>query len=163
VRHNEASPECTSYIRAPGPDGTECTIDLFELETALDGGLPGQYFFLPDSGRLIFISTDEDLDDDEDLDEPAEETEGLEIKAIESRVRFRWMEEFIESVHSITARTALNRALNIKRPFRSFKDALSEYPAVREQWFQFEARKIRQEAISLIESFDWEVVEVVDA
>jgi hypothetical protein len=147
----------TSYIRARRPDGTEITIDLFELEAALEGGMPARHYFLPDSGRIISRFRDDDEDD-----EISDDTEVLEIDPIESRVRFRWMEDFAESVHSVTARSALGRALQVKRPFRSFKDALSEYPDLREQWFQFEAQQLKKAAISLIESFDWEVVEVVD-
>src|SRR5439155_11808079 len=49
-----------------------------------------------------------------------------------------------------------------KKPFRHFKDALLEFPAVRQQWFQFEARKLKEEAIDFIESLDWEILKVVD-
>src|SRR5437762_1507603 len=81
---------------------------------------------------------------------------------ISSHERFRWMESFIETVHSIAAQSALRGALRQKKPFRSFKDALMEYPAVRQQWFQFEAARVKREAIALIESFDWEILEVID-
>ena len=37
-----------------------------------------------------------------------------------------------------------------------------EYPAERERWYKFEAEKLRAEATGLIESFDWEIIEVVD-
>jgi uncharacterized protein UPF0158/RQC domain-containing protein len=153
----------TAYVRARRPDGAEVTIDLFELEAALEGGMPARYYFVPDSGRIITRFRDDDLDDlDEEEDETADNTEALEIDPIESRVRFQWMEDFAESVHSVTARSALGHALQVKRPFRSFKDALSEYPALRQQWFQFQAQKLKEEAISLIECFDCEVLEVVD-
>jgi hypothetical protein len=152
----------SSYIRARRPDGTECNIDLFDLETALDGIAPGQAYFFPESGRIVFRNEDDDPYDDEEEEDLDDLEEALSIDPIESRVRFRWMEDFVSSVPSVTAKSALIHALRIKRPFRSFKDALVEYPVLREQWFRFEAEKVTKEAIELIESFDWEVLQVVD-
>jgi hypothetical protein len=156
----------TSYIRARTPNGNEIIIDLLELEAALEGGMPARHYFLPDTGRIISHFRYDEVDDLGDLNGESEfpdDTEVLEVDPIENRIRFRWMEDFAESVHSVTARSALGHALQVKRPFRSFKDALLEYPDLREQWFQFAAQKLKEEAVSLIESFDWEVVEVVDA
>lgn len=79
----------TAYVRARRPDGVEVTIDLFELEAALEGGMPARYYFVPDSGRIITRFRDDDLDEEED--ETADDTEALEIDPIESRVRFQWM------------------------------------------------------------------------
>ncbi len=64
---------------------------------------------------------------------------------------------------SITAQSALRNALRQKKPFRHFKDALMEYPAVRQQWFQFQAERVKAEAVALIEGFGWEILEVSDA
>ena len=46
----------SSFIRARRPDDLELTINLIELEDALEGGAPGEYYFLPDSGRISFLS-----------------------------------------------------------------------------------------------------------
>jgi hypothetical protein len=138
------------------------TIDLIELEDALQGVAPGEYYLLPKSGRIIFSS--EEWDDDE-IEESAvpEDEEALPIDTIESRVHFRWMEEFIDTVHSIAAQNALRDALRHKRPFRNFKDALMEFPVLRKKWFQFEAPKVKTEAVSLLESLDFEILEIVDS
>jgi len=153
-----------SYIRARRPDGSECEIDLIRLEDALEGVEPGKHYFLPESGKIVFHSEffdeDEDLEDEDDAEAGGEM---LPLDAISSSERFRWMEDFIFTVRSISAQSALRRALNQKKPFRQFKDALLQYPTVRQQWFEFEASKVRAEAISLIKSFDWEVLEVVDS
>jgi hypothetical protein len=37
-----------------------------------------------------------------------------------------------------------------------------EFPLLRKKWFQFEALKIREESVSLLESLDFEILEVVD-
>jgi len=144
------------------PNGAELTIDLIELEDALQGVSPGEYCLLPKSGRIIFSSEEWDDDEIEEAAVVPEDEEALPIDAIGSRVRFRWMEEFIDTVHSISAQNALRDALRHKRPFRNFKDALMEFPVLRKKWFQFEALKVKTEAVSLLESLDFEILEIVD-
>jgi hypothetical protein len=155
----------TCYMRARCLDGTECNIDLVELESALEGTPPGEYYLLPDSGKILYQAVDDILEVDEpEGDETGSEIppDALPIDPIETRTRFRWMEEFIHTVHSVTAQSALRHALRQRKPFHGFKDVLVEYPAVREQWFNFEAGQIRREAIELVESLDWEILEVID-
>ena len=149
------------FVRVRHPDGKELTIDLIELEDALQGVSPGDYYLLPNSGRIILISREEIADESEEAMVPDDE-EALPIDTIESRVRFRWMEEFIGTVHSIAAQNALRDALRHKRPFRNFKDALMEFPVLRKKWFQFEALKVKTEAVSLLESLDFEILEIGD-
>jgi len=152
-----------SYIRARRADDSECIIDLSELEDALSGIFPGESYFQPDTGKIIFKNEefeDEEADDGEELLDDA--TEVLPIDSISSHEKFEWMEEFIETVHSIPLRAELTRVLRNRKPFRNFKDALSEYPTDRERWFQFEAEKTKAQAVEFIEDLDWEIVEVVD-
>ena len=156
-----------AYVRAKRPDGSECTIDLIELETALEGDMGSTYLFFPETGKIVFRPGEDpfgidEMDDEDEQDGKAEGTEVLTLDRIPSHERFRWMEDFIETVYSVSARSALRNALNQKKPFRHFKDALLEFPAVRQQWFQFEARKLKEEAIDFIESLDWEILKVVD-
>jgi hypothetical protein len=148
------------FVRARHPGDEELTIDLIELEDALQGVQPGDYYLLPNPGRIIFISSEEM--DDESEEAVALDDEALPIDGIDSRVRFRWMEEFIGTVHSIAAQNALRNALRHKRPFRNFKDALMEFPVLRKKWFQFEALKIKTDAVNLLESLDFEILEIVD-
>src|SRR5579883_2020230 len=152
-----------SYLRAKRPDGSECTIDLIELETAFDDDM-AEYYFAPQSGRIISHLKPEPFGyaDIEEDDEIEIEEDWLPIDRVSSHERFRWMEEFTTTVYSVTAQMALRQALSQKKPFRNFKDALMEYPGVSRQWFVFEDTKRRQYAVDFIESLDWEVVEVVD-
>ena len=113
------------FVRVRHPNGEELTIDLIELEEALEGGSPGHYYLLPNSGRIILISSEE-MDEESVAAVGLDEEEGLPIDPIESGVQFRWMEEFIGTVHSIAARNAL-----------------------RKKWFQFEAMKVNTEAANL--------------
>ncbi len=154
--------DLSCFARVRHPDGEELTIDLIELEDALQGGPPGDYYLLPKSGRVILISFEEIDDESEEAMLPDDE-EALPIDTIESRVHFRWMEEFIGTVHSIAAQNSLRGTLRHKRPFRNFKDALMEFPVLRKKWFQFEALKVKTEAVSLLESLDFEILEIVDS
>src|SRR5688572_29563886 len=152
------------YLRCKREDGSECTVDLTELEEALDGLDFLEYYFLPASGRTVAVPVEEalgDLDDEEEQQIP-EDTETLPIDRIESRTRFEWMEEFAVSVHSITARFQLTEALRRQKPFRNFKDVLTQFPNLRELWFAFEQHKVKAAAIAQIEALDWEVLEVID-
>jgi len=156
-----------AFVRAKRPDGSECTIDLIELETALEVDMGGTYLFFPETGKIVFRPSEDpfgidDLDDEDEQDGMAEGIEVLTLDPIPSHDRFRWMQDFIETVYSVTAKSALRNALNQKKPFRHFKDALLEFPAVRQRWFQFEAAKLKEEAIAFVESLDWEILEVVD-
>ena len=72
------------------------------------------------------------------------------------------MEEFANSVQSITARFQLTEALRGQKPFRKFKDVLTEFPKMRELWFAFDQQKVKAAAIALIEDLGCEVLEVVD-
>ena len=156
-----------AFIRARRPDGSECTIDLTELETALDLDFGGRYFFLPESVKILFRPSEDPFgfdepDEEDEQDGIPENVEVVPLDPISSHERFRWMEDFIETVHSVTARGTFANALRQRKPFRHFKDALLQYPAVREQWFQFKEARVKQEAIALIESFDGDILEITD-
>jgi hypothetical protein len=148
------------YIRARRPDGSECTINLVELEDALTGARSSKSYFVPDSGKIIFSLDADDLADDQE--EPSDSADVVPIDPISSHVRFGWMEEFVDSVRSVSLQTALRNALRHKKPFRNFRDALMQYPVERQNWFHFEAQMIKAEAVALIEGFDWEIWEVID-
>ncbi|HEX4999834.1 MAG TPA: UPF0158 family protein [Terriglobia bacterium] len=157
---------CVVRVRRPG--GEPITINLIELEEALQGVMPGDYYLALGSGRVIFKGSDEideidEIDDGNEEEFIPEDEETVPIDTIESRVQFRWMEEFVDTVHSIAAQNALRDALRHKRPFRNFKDALLEFPVLREKWFQLEALKVRAEALDLLESIDFEILEIVDS
>jgi hypothetical protein len=157
------------YLRAKRPNGSECTINLIELEAAFDDDM-AEYFFDPESGRIVsHLKPDlfgygdiEEGDEDETSENESIKEEWLPIDRICSHERFEWMEEFTITVYSMTAQTALRQALAKRKPFRNFKDTLMGYPGVRQQWFGFEDAKQRQYAVDFIERLDWKVIEVVD-
>jgi len=54
---------------------------------------------------------------------------------------------------------ATERALDGRRPFRVFKDALFDYPPVRERWFRFHHERVLEEVRLWLETegvdFEW--------
>jgi hypothetical protein len=153
-----------SVVRVRRPSGEELTVNLIELEGALQGMPAGPAFLLLRSGRIVVIHSEEmeDLDDEDEEAAIPQDEDVIPIHTIESRETFRWMEEFIDATHSIAAQNALRNALRHRRPFRNFRDALIGFPVLREKWFQFEALKVKAEALSLLESLDFEILEIVD-
>lgn len=100
----------------------------------------------------------EDLDDEDwgDFD-PLESGRFRRIDPLPSHESFRWMEQFVEGQQDDRVREHLLGALNRSRPFRRFKDALMDFPAVREAWFQYEEARLREEAET------WVRAEEIDA
>nr|WP_245631873.1 UPF0158 family protein [Alicyclobacillus ferrooxydans] len=85
---------------------------------------------------------------DEDLKEELEDEERyLELPTIAPRDAYGLMVEFVETVTSTELQARLNTALNGRKPFRTFKDALFDFPEDRENWFRFE-REAHQQEIS---------------
>lgn len=85
---------------------------------------------------------------DKDLEEELEDDERyLELPTIASRDAYGLMVEFVETVTSTELQDRLNTALNGRKPFRTFKDALLDFPEERETWFRFEREAHQQEIL----------------
>lgn len=79
------------------------------------------------------------------------------VEPLGSHEGFRWMERFAAAQSDDHVRDRLLRVLDQRRPFRGFKDALANFPAVREAWFTYENDRLVQAAR------DWLEVEGIDA
>jgi len=88
------------------------------------------------------------------LDEDPSMAEALEsepdrffpIDPISSHEAFSIMEAFVAGLPQGAPTDRLTAALGQRRPFRHFKDALLEWPHIREQWFRFHNARMRQVA-----------------
>lgn len=65
------------------------------------------------------------------------------IEQIPCNEAFQFMADFTSDVADSRIRDVLQRALRGNRPFRRFKDALSNFPNERERWFQYESGRRR--------------------
>ncbi|UUY09116.1 UPF0158 family protein [Pseudomonas sp. J452] len=57
------------------------------------------------------------------------------------------MAEFLPEVEQLGAYTALQAALDSRKPLRSFHNAISQFPSVRAAWQAFEAERLRELAL----------------
>ena len=114
-------------------------IDLDELSGALthhDLSTGSCWWFDLRTGELIFVSdgVDEadlpaDLDDDQ---------RWLRVDAIRSSQSWQVRADFAEQLGDAPLARQLADALDQRKPFRRFKDALAEHAQQREAWFAFE-------------------------
>ncbi len=84
----------------------------------------------------------EDPDDELGALDPLDSGRFVGIEPVASHEGFRWMEDFA-SAQQDRVRERLLDALDRPRPFRRFKDALHEFPQVRDAWYRYEEEKLR--------------------
>ena len=148
------------------------SIDEGELLMAFESGDGMTKWFLDrETGQVIFLS-DDDLEDEEEIrraiyeeDDDEENERYLVIPSLGSNEGYGLMEDFAAAQEDRRVRLALFDALNRRRPFRSFKDALMGFPGVREAWFKYQEGQLREEALAWLRSkgIDAELVSQRDA
>ncbi len=70
----------------------------------------------------------------------------LFIETFPSNEAYLLMEEFIEGLTDKKAKDNLVKAVTGNKPFRSFKNALQEFPEIRDEWYKFEDMRLKQYA-----------------
>jgi Uncharacterised protein family (UPF0158) len=118
---------------------------IFSVEAG-DGG-----WYLDMQTGDIFLDADGAEDLPEDL---ADNPRYRLIDPIASHESFQVMEEFVATVEDSRAAKRLTSALEGRKPFRAFKDALFDFPALREAWFAFESDAQRRYADAWCEAND---------
>lgn len=88
--------------------------------------------------------------DEADVLDPLESERFIPIEPVPSHEGFRWMERFAAAQEE-RVRERLMDSLDRPHPFRRFKDALLEFPEVREAWFAYEEEKLKEEARAWLE------------
>ena len=126
---------------------TRISIDAEELIMALEHhGDESEWLLDLQTGELLFVADEGLVGPDEDLAEQIEREPDRYrvIDPIPSSDGWRIMAEFIERLPAGEARAHLTRALQHNHPFRSFKNALLDYPKLREEWFAFHEKSFMQ-------------------
>ncbi|VXB20795.1 conserved hypothetical protein [Pseudomonas sp. 8AS] len=118
------------------------TIDLDELAFALSTEGLDHYLDLL-SGKLLLIR-EEDPDPELEALLRSEPERFLLVEPLGSREGFRMMEDFLQTVTRQEAYRALERALSGRKPFRTFKNVLMDYPDLLQAWYDFEAERLRE-------------------
>lgn len=96
-----------------------------------------QYYLDIETGDII-TKSDEVFEEEIDEEEIENNPERFYyIESIESRRSFKIMEDFIYTIDDKKIKDDLNDSINRKKPFRSFKDRLYNYPEIQERWYKF--------------------------
>lgn len=119
-------------------------VDLDDLAQALeDHSYDHSWWLDPETGAIDLWS-----DWTEEQGEPHPEERGLRpIEPVPSHDAYRDMEDFVELVRDSRARDLLDRAIRGRGAFRRFKDALFDFPELREAWFRFHDVRMERRAI----------------
>ena len=89
-----------------------------------------------ETGEVLLVTNDAEDDPPEGIED---NLRYLAIEPISSHESFRIMKAFVAALDDPAVVQKPEHALEIRKPFRRFKDALCEVPPVREAWFKFEA------------------------
>lgn len=112
-------------------------VDLGALAHALDDRTPGiRWFIDPERGGIHACGED---------DEPS--AGWVAIDSTTTRDGYRDMSDFTAGVQHRRAAELLDRAIDGRGAFRRFKNALFEFPEVRDQWFRFRDARSRRRAL----------------
>jgi hypothetical protein len=111
-------------------------MDLVEaLQSRLDEGF---WVLNLETGEIEMGGGEFAVDSDEGEIDYEDPDRFMGIDPIPSHEAFQIMEDFAESLPDSEGKRSLERALGHSRPFRSFKDTLSDFLPLREAWFKFQ-------------------------
>lgn len=127
-------------------------IDLGALGHALDDRTPGVRWFLdPDNGEVESRADGERAPDG-----------WMAIDSTTTRDGYRDMSDFTAAVQHRRAAELLDRAIDGRGAFRRFKNALFEFPEVRDQWYRFRDARARRRALDWLVDRDLVTKEAAD-
>ncbi len=120
-----------------------------------------EYYIDLETGKIV---CDEELPDDynlseddllsEDVSIDYESDRYLWIPVFESSKAYRFMEDFIYELENEEARKKLVYAIQGKKPFRRFKDALQAFPDIEKQWYGFEEKRMKEYIVEWLHEYD---------
>lgn len=91
----------------------------------------------------------------------ADDSRFIPIPRLESHESFKFMGEFVDEVKNNKITEELLSSLRGSRPFRRFKDCLSQYSEIEEQWYSFKNQKLRKTVKDFINSINHDRIELV--
>jgi hypothetical protein len=134
-------------------------VNADELIMALESGDSEVDWYLDLSTGAVVPVVGDLLDVDPSMAEAleAQPDRFFAIDPISSHEAFSIMEAFVAGLPQGAPTARLAAALSQGRPFRHFKDALLEWPHIREQWFRFHNARMRMVAEEWITANDLSV------
>jgi predicted nucleotidyltransferase len=119
-------------------------LDLEELCMALEDNSPEmEWWFDPVAGEAIPRSEGSSWEEVA-VDDP---DRLIPVEPIPSEEAYGDMQDFVAAVGDARAKDLLGRAISGRGAFRRFKDALLEFPDLRDAWFSYHDARMRRRAI----------------
>jgi predicted nucleotidyltransferase len=119
-------------------------VDLQDLSAALEDHSDFHSWWLDPHTGAIEVWSEELGEDDER--HPAERG-WLPIEPVDSSDAYRDMVDFIDGIAEPHASDLLSRAIEGRGAFRRFKDTVSEFPELRDAWFDLHRIRMERRAI----------------
>ena len=80
--------------------------------------------------------------------------EFVAFEALESFESFRMMETFINNIEEVKIQLQFQDAIRVRKPFQQFKYLLYDYPALRQQWFDFKNHYLMEHVEQQLKSYN---------
>lgn len=146
-----------SKAAGPSVDYRAQTVEIREddLLIAMDdhGGMMNHIIDLK-TGEVFFITEDFSVPDEDAIRESMEEDPDryLWIDPLPSHTGFEFMEDFAAMLPEGKERETLERALERRKPFRQFKDAVHAIDGMADRWYAYHTLRMRRAAADWLES-----------
>jgi hypothetical protein len=126
-----------------------------DLLDAVGDNYQGTVHYLDlESGEVVAVNPDLWMSTDpehQEMESMADDPRFRAIDPVDSGEAWRWMDAFVYQLPDGRARAELERAIQGSRPFRRFKDALSQYPELRQEWFRSQEERLLEYARAWLE------------
>ncbi|OQB39167.1 MAG: hypothetical protein BWY09_01168 [Candidatus Hydrogenedentes bacterium ADurb.Bin179] len=134
-------------------------LDMEEISMAMeDHSFMTTYYLDKETGKVMPIMGDTLVDEEDPMLAEIEENPSryLFIEPMPSRDSFSFMEQFVESLPDSEDKRILERALEWRKPFSNFKNALHDMPEIRERWFAYKKECMNSYILEWFEAEDSE-------
>jgi len=136
-------------------------VRLVDLATALEdhNRESATYYFDTESGEVVFLTEDTRGSDKRWGVISNSIGRFVPIYPMDSRKGYDMMEQFVAMLPPTSLREKLQWSLEGPKPFRRFRDTLSQDASIRERWFEFHGEAIRKIALEWLADHGIEPVE----
>lgn len=123
-------------------------IDFDELIDAFEQSSVDKHFFIDTKENgIIYINEGVEINASEKL-EKMESDRYIHIPPRLPQDEFSIMESFVYQLPTLSLADKFHNTLERKKPFRNFKFLLEQYPKLKEKWFKFKDKEIKNQTIN---------------
>lgn len=100
-----------------------------------------------------------DVDDSVGIEDVTDENRYFRIEPITSHESYEIMQDFAVAEESDEVRAHLFDALERKKPFRNFKNAIAAYPGIQKHFYEYKDRRLKEILRNRLEERGYELEE----